>query len=272
MVATRFSFKYSAETANGGAAGGAPVTGYSAWFVANMLVYQDQGATTPAVVDGDPVMRWDSMAGSAGALNVKTPGGAGACAWKTGANGINSLPVVRSVALSLALLHDITDAPIIGPAGTLIPAAAGTVFSVVKRSSTPAAAGIWGSNNNHATCAYDLAGGSYGLRNYLNDGGFQIVATKLAPNASAPFVMTWHHAAGVLYSGVNDTRLASMNSLAAGSIATASSLVLLGFAGPAGYMDGDLAEIIFYPTALSESDRKTTETYLAGKYGITLPY
>jgi hypothetical protein len=145
-------------------------------------------------------------------------------------------------------------------------------MAVVYRPVTePGAAAVWGANDNSMTMAYDSAGG-YGLRNYANDGGFQTAPVKAAPNGT-PHILTFHHSGGLLYSGVDDTRDASMSSIACGSVVGAGAfLVLMGFAGPGGYFDGDLAEVVFYAGALSQEDRQITERYLASKYGIALGY
>lgn len=246
-----------------------PLAGYSAWFDAGSLVYEDVAAATPSVGDGAVVMRWDSKGGTYGALACTTPGGYGAC-------HLSALPggrqAVRSTAAGTGVLRDAAELASIP--GALLSAAGATVFAVVYRaSSEPGASGVWGANDNAMTCAYDTAGGPYGLRNYLNDGGFQSAPILAAPNSGAPRILTWHHAGGRLYSGVDDTRDGSMVSVAAGNVVGGGALlVLLGYAGPAGYFDGDAGEFLFYPTPLTQSDRILVERYLAWKYSLTLPY
>lgn len=246
-----------------------PAAGYSAWFEASELVYQDAAGTTPATADNDPVMRWDSKGGTYGALVCTTPGGYGACSLQSFA--LSGKPCVRALAAASALMKDVTDTASIP--GALLAAVGCTVMAVVYRpSSEPGAAGVWGANDNGMTCAYDSAGGAYGLRNYLNDGGFKIAPVKPAPSGT-PHILTFHHSGGQLYSGVDDSRDASMSSIAAGSVVGAGAfLVLLGYSGPGGYVDGDVAEILFYHSALSQDDRIVSERYLAAKYGVALGY
>jgi len=265
VTATRYQFKYAADCANGGAAGGAPVTGFAAWFSADMLVFQDAAGTVPAVVDGDPVMRWDSMNGSYGVLACTTPGGYGACTLKLAGNGIGGRAVIRSSAAAFGLLADVAADTGIFEGGILN--SSQCLLRHLFRTSSDLVA-TWGDGGGYIESQNQLA---MGMVSFIYDGASKVAAKPYTPGASA--IHTWHHAAGVLYSGVSDTRFASMGSVAAGSIDPgASRLVILGGPGPGQYLDGDVAELIFYPVALSEADRKVTETYLAQKYGITLPY
>jgi hypothetical protein len=241
-----------------------PPAGYAAWFDAGAGVFTDDAGTTPAVADGDAVAHWASRGGSYGALKGTVPGGFAPCTLKTGANGINSKPIVRGTTALLQRLRDPANDITIFEGG-ILNVSEGTAFAVVSK-----AAGVgyaWADNAgyiNHGIFGGPVAGASLWT-------GSSRQATK-AFAYGAGKVLTWHHAAGTLYSGVNDTRTASMGSIAAGDMLTGAGYLNIVAGTPGNYLDGDLAELIFYPTALSEADRKATETYLALKYGITLPY
>lgn len=247
-----------------------PVAGYTAWFDAATLVYTDTAGTVPATTNGAVVNRWDSKDGSYGALVLTTPGGYGAPHLNTDGNGINGLPVVTSVAATFDLLRDVTQTVTIFEGG-LLNVDAGTVFAVVNApviNASPRC--IWGDNAGYiSSCLYDSSGAK--AHAYVYDG-----AAKLASKAvtqAEPHIVSWLHYSGGLYSGVDDTRTASMATVAAGDMqAAAGFFILLGGTGPGQYLDGKLAEVIFYNTALTETNRKLTEQYLANKYGITLPY
>jgi hypothetical protein len=77
------------------------------------------------------------------------------------------------------------------------------------------------------------------------------------------------------YAGVNDTRSSSLvNANQTGNwSAPGSSHIRVGaITGSAYPWNGQVAEIAYWVTELSESSRQDVERYWAWKYGITLPY
>lgn len=251
----------------------APTAGYAAWFDAAAEVYTDVGGTVPATADGDAVNNWKSKDGSFGALSCTVPGGYGAPHLKLGVNGINGKPVVRALPASFEILTSPTGGVTIFEGG-ILNVGQGTVMAVALANdiATAGANGswVWGDNAGYLGTRYIDSGGLV-ASSYLFDTGTRL-ADKGVVTDGAPYVLTWHHEGGVLYSGLSDTRTASMASVVAGDLdAAAGHLSLLGAIGGR-YLNGDLAEIIFYPTALTQPERKVTERYLAAKYGIALPY
>lgn len=251
----------------------APTSGYAAWFDAAAEVYTDAGGTVPATADGDAVNNWKSKDGSFGALSCTVPGGYGAPHLKLEANGINGKPVVRALAASFEILTSPTGGGTIFEGG-ILNVGQGTVMAVALANDIAASAAlgrwVWGDNVGYLGARYIDSGGLVGS-SYLFDTAARL-ADKGVVTDGAPYVLTWHHEGGVLYSGLSDTRTASMASVAAGDLDTTTGhLSLLGAVGGR-YLNGDLAEIIFYPTALTQPERKITERYLAAKYGIALPY
>ena len=176
---------------------------------------------------------------------------------------VNGLPAVQALAASTQLLRDAAQNQAF--AGQVLSGDQGTALAVFKTSTNAAA--IWGTHTDTAEAGYVAASG---MRSYVNDGGANVAYATYSAGTFA--IHTWHLAGGTLYSGINDTRTTSMSSVSTGSYSCGCFLVILGSSGPGRYLDGELAELIFYATALPEADRKLTEQYLAGKYGITLPY
>ena len=80
------------------------------------------------------------------------------------------------------------------------------------------------------------------------------------------------HSGGNSYGGVNDTRDASLTSATCGSLSSVSDSMQVGATGSSGFFQGDIAELIAFNTALSETQRENVKTTLANKYAITLPY
>lgn len=249
----------------------APSAGYAAWFDAGDGTFTDAGGTVPAVADGDAIANWSSKGGSYGALACTVPGGYGAPHLKTALNGIGGLPVARSVAASFELLRDVAGSATIFEGGVLN-VGQGTAFAVARAVTIDATNRfVWGDHAGYVGSILIDAGGVAGHAAFVYDGATEFA--RQAASAGSPHVLTFHHEAGLFYSGVDDTRTASMATVAAGDLqAAAGFFVLMGGPGPGNYLDGDLAELIFYPTALTQAERKVTERYLAAKYGITLPY
>jgi len=74
-----------------------------------------------------------------------------------------------------------------------------------------------------------------------------------------------------LASGANSRVFRDGSSSATGNAGTNNiSLVRVGRSSLDVYFNGDIAEILVFPTALSTADRQAVERYLAAKWGITL--
>lgn len=104
------------------------------------------------------------------------------------------------------------------------------------------------------------------------DGSLDSTAALTMTN-NTPYIGTWLHTGGNVSFGMNDTRTASLVSAASGntSIAAGDDLFMLGSTASL-FMDGYVAEVVAWNTALTEADRQSWERWLAHKYGITLPY
>lgn len=101
-----------------------------------------------------------------------------------------------------------------------------------------------------------------------NDGANKQITKAYTANTTASF--TYLHTGGNLSLGVNDTRTASLASVAAGANngLSAATLVIGNSTNTTRYFRTFLA----YNRALSEAERKVVERFLAYRYSITLPY
>lgn len=99
-------------------------------------------------------------------------------------------------------------------------------------------------------------------------------------NGSTAFTATENVSYGswLLLEGINDAPgnqvwvrgVAGTPASAAGTPNTSAMAMTIGFTafGPGGWVQGDIAEVIYYSTALSAADRARVENYLIGKYAI----
>jgi len=106
--------------------------------------------------------------------------------------------------------------------------------------------------------------------------GAKFTGNKAQATGGAYHISTLHFDGALtnLYYGCDDTRLASMASGAvAGTfdLAGGGQTIYVGQSWGVALV-GDIAELIFYDRALTESERMSVELYLAGKYAIQVPY
>lgn len=194
--------------------------------------------------DGDALAQWDDSSGNA---NHATQGTAASRPlYKT--NIVNGKPVVR---------FDVTDDGM----GTPVGAVAGTSFTLFCvydfRGATPAVR-----RAVHATGANWLIGPYNGNHQFYDGGGFT------APDGPAVtqnvFVyQTAKQTASTSVNYVNGTQYGTRAQAGSPGI-TAFNLGSLG----SDVFDGDMAELLIYPTALSDVNRQSVETYLAAKYAL----
>jgi hypothetical protein len=237
-----------------GLGGGSPYpTSLTGWWSADSGVYSDAGVTL--AVDTNGVYQWNDRV--TGGTNYFTQANASLRpTYRTGI--VNSKPVLR--------FGGVTDDDYMvdGNFGALTTTTAKTVFTVAKWTN---AGSVWSEANNYCLAYFT---GAY-VDSYNYSGGYQNVSK--ACSAATWVIHTYLHNGTTLYSGVSDTRTASLAGVASGTSSGTSSFILgYNFAPGSNPFDGDLAEIITYNTALAEADRQTTERYLAQKYGITIPY
>lgn len=146
-----------------------------------------------------------------------------------------------------------------------------TGFAVLKSDSTGGATQRVLHSTSSAGLTLDWNGGNF--RYKVTDGGGAKQVTK-AGTQNAFHVITFGYDGTNVFLGVDDTRAASLATLACGSLTGALLAEFLTLGGSAAaFFKGDLAEILLYQANIGEAARKHVETQLVGKWGgVTLPY
>lgn len=239
--------------AAGGPFSPSDIAGLKLWLKADAIT---------GLSDGDPVTTWEDASSAnndatQGTANVKP-------LYKTAI--VNSLPVVRFVPeIGNPPLSDYLSLPDFMNAQT-----AATVFWVAKITTDPPATdprtgppvGDLGTDANADHYPYTDS------TVYLDIGS---TVRKTVGNPT-PSLTSWHYVSIVSASADWRFYLAGTSIFATGTNTVAfNSAPLVGRAsgagGPYGF-DGDIAEIIVYNSALSDTDRGNVQTYLASKYGL----
>lgn len=246
----------------GGLPGALPTdfAGLQLWFDAAQKVYTDQAGTTPAV-DGNTVRAWRSVNN-----DYKVQDGGAGTGPILDVDLVNGRPALRFDAVNDILLTNTNDAD------QFLSASAFTAFTVARYAdATPARNNIFlfHDGTNSIQLIGNLAGNPNAqINNYDGSDDFVSPAATLT-NWN---ITTGMHSGGNLYGGVNDTRTASLASTASGNTSFGANTNLFIKGAPVTYRAVDIAEIIYFSTALTEDERKQIEIRLAFKYGITLPY
>lgn len=228
--------------------------GYSptSWFAANKET---------SYVDNDTLTTITDFGSKGNTLNAVS----GTPKYRT--NIVNGYPVFRGDGAS-----DISRANI--TATGLFAAGAGTAIMVARATTLDVGFGWLLAETGVASKAYIEmdTGATQNSLAWNNDGAADATATKTM-TTNTWYILTWHHEGGNLYHGSNDTRTSSMASVASGNttLAAGDDLFLFG-SGGANFFTGDIAEVIFFDTALTEAQRQEWELWFGFKYGITLPY
>ena len=224
------------------------------WFDAAFGVYETDAKTDPCE-DADGVVRWYDRKADTFYV-VRNSVGATPTYHATGVNG---RPMIR---------FDATDDGMYSAGTSGYQGTSNTGFLVWK---PPASATI-----QRGILFYDGANANWGIYNgtaaridNYNFDGSQDTVTKSA-TLDAWMIVTCMNNGTNLYIGVNDTRTASMSSVASGNHVDGDTLYIRSV--PAAYVQTDIAEYIHYDIALAESDRQEIERRLAWKYGITIGY
>lgn len=236
------------------------ITGLQGWWKADAGVYSDAGVTL--AVDGNTVQQWNDSSGNSRNLSQATAGSRPT--YKTSI--VNGLPVVRFGGAT-------DDDRMTGAAMSNFFASQGkTIFVVYKRTANVGGALVGDEGENSVLVQYGSSGTT--ANNFHKDsGGFDGPQTTAA-NAGSFNIMTYMHDTSNFYTGVNDTRTASLTSTASGASNSLAGALNIGDRSTTShnFLDGDIAEITFYNVALSEASRQQIETYLATKYAVSIPY
>lgn len=220
----------------------------SLWFDASEIT---------GLADGDLVQTWSDQSGNA--VDATQATSAARPVYKTAI--VNGLPTVRFDGVD-----DGMETPPFPQTQTW------TVFAVAKR--------ITGTEIGHVV---DSDSSISGVRiaqyiRYANATSIQSIAFNTAPSpftaAQTVTPTDWNVLTGVRQSAVvtalvNGTPGA--DTATTGTPASGTEALMLGrFKNGGAYVNADLAEVIYYPTALSAADRADVHQYLGDKYGIAV--
>lgn len=222
------------------------IAGLKLWLKADTGVYKDAGITL--AVEGESAQQWNDQSGNAN--NVTQATAAARPIYKI--NIINGQPAVRfdgsddRMAASFALVQPTT------------------VFIVGKKANTTqhgyfvdgiTATGLILSDNNAVPVSSSV------WRLYAGSG----VETAITIDTS-------FHVFGGIANGASS--LISVDGATTSGNAGASNAngITLGSIGSqdAAFLNGDLAEVVIYDSALSDANRNKVESYLGTKYGIAV--
>ena len=225
------------------------VTGLSTWLSADALT---------AVVDGDSITAWldrTSNANNAAQLN-------GSQAPRFVSSALNGMPVLHfdgQAAMSMAAAA----LPTGNDPYTVIVVAA---VSNTNRNGL-VCGGVPGGNTANCFRTLDGGEGAYGLVDYWWANDVYTPAGVFTPGQA--FIGMTRYTNGdrsILVDGqleAHDT--AHDNNVVPNQVVIGTTVVNE-------FLDGDIAEILIYSSALSDSDREYVDCYLADKYGITLAH
>ena len=245
------------------------VAGLTGWWRSEFGVYSDAGTTL--AVDNDTVQQWNDFSGNSYTMSQATS--TNRPTFKT--NIVEGKPVVRFDGADNYMQGvDAVPNTLWAVNGATMMVAA-FVHAVTTANATAylndslwtdrrAAGGV---RRAHAlTTAPTATAFSYD--------GSEDAAAESATVTAAWLSFTYMHDGINVYSGVSDTRTASMTSAASGSTTALADRHLIFGANTdlSIFTQVDIAEIVAFNVALTEANRQIVERYFAAKYGITLPY
>lgn len=232
-----------------------------AWYKASAPLYTTAAGSTLAVNDGDSVARWTDL--TPNALHATTAIAANRLVLKTGVNGLNGYPVLRSDGVSDVL---------VAPLEAFLPTQ--TVFCVTKKLSAPGASlnPVWA----FSTRAYLVSWGNALGANYGWVFGQDSANNTTTPNLGGIAVnwnitvvrLTYGSTKAWIGGGSGVTFNPETYAQGIGWFTTPSAFNLGGVAGVS-WGDFDIAEALRYNVNMSLSDINLVGNYLAQKYGLT---
>lgn len=219
------------------------IAGLVLWLDASLGTYQSTGGSA-ALADGDPVGEWQDQSGNGNDVTQVT--GEKKPVLKTGANGLNGLPVLRFDGSSDLL--------------------AGSASASVKH---------WFVVSYYDLAAWDgfdgllTGGGGGGNDDIVLIGAYTEGLTEWYNSASKLATSTCYRN-GVSMAGTDLT--GPMQEWALFSVAHATGWTITPQVGRdragGAYWDGDVAAVLGYSSVLSDADREAVEDYLMTRYGL----
>lgn len=230
------------------------ITGLSLWLRAESI--------TGSLTDGDDVTSWNDVNGSGRSVAALGAGQEPNFI----SDAINGLPVIR--------FNSSNNDGFIStfPMSDIISDSEYTYF-IIFSATTIATDNIkaWENNalimDNGGFVGATLRSGTPLVQSYNWDG-----VTAVAPKSIAlsnGYLLTSYHESGSIYSQLNGD---TASSFASGNTTDLTNMLTVGGGyAPAGFYNGDIAEIIVFNTSLSLADRSTVQDYLCNKYNLTCP-
>jgi hypothetical protein len=226
------------------------VSGLLVWFKADSSVFSDAGST-PAT-NGGTVEQWNDQSGNAVHASQATSGSRPT--YRT--NQINGLPAVDFATSKWMSFTEQTVTDF-------------TIFVVAKQGSASAVKTVIGGSNTSSkiTLRFEngVGGGGYNLRNTIGAGVTTFEEEPL------DFIQA------CVRSGASSTTM-RVDEVDSGTPGGASSSLGVSHLGtslssgtPTNFLNGLIAEVIIYNTALSDGNRAVIEGYLRSKYGLPNP-
>lgn len=217
------------------------ITGLELWLKADAGVWQDSAKTTAADEDDDPVGAWEDQSGNGNDATQDTAGNK--LAWKN--NIVNGKP---------ALLGDGTHKWL--DFTTAIGTPDITIFAVAR--------------NDDAAVGSNWIGYSGDWWPYLFSDGTpeQVMSSIRSTTSVASGTTSDFHLACLWHDGVN--MIAYCNGAAGNTRPDTQSADFdrVGYFAANWAIDGYIAEVVIYDSALSESDRQSVEDFLNDKYDL----
>lgn len=251
----------------GSSSSGTPLpTGSVLWLEADSGVYSDLAGTTPAA-NGDPVRSWRDQSSNA----FLVPASVGGSAWpKFRSSSVNSQPAIDFDSITGTFL-ELTGQTNVIPTGNEM-----TMLFVVG----PPTAG--GSMNNGVVVAQDEGSGdtdkwivsnggitaSYALHiNDASEAGTQNLGMNGTLTVTSSWeVFSWRRKADGTWSSWDGTTLSGTGDLDDSAFATNTGPLTLGKAEGILPLVGQVALVAIFPTAVSDGDMTTLQTYAVDKY------
>jgi hypothetical protein len=229
---------------------------FSPTDIAGCQLWLDADAIT-GLTDGDPVATWSDQSGNSNDATQSTSGARPL--YKTSI--INGKPVLRFDGTDDCLVQTYEDFQDDNY----------TVFIVSKTTNTTNGDNWYLSNTNSSTnYPFLLIGNSTTTLCFLNRDDAQHVISIEKTNMTAnPYLLTTKRSASNSHSFYINGSLFSTDTTDIGTTTTDSYRIGANvMKGEVRYADCDIAEILIYDTALSDTDRAKVETYLNDKYNI----
>ena len=222
------------------------VAGCQVWLRADTGVYEDSGKVTPATDDGDVVGAWEDQSGQGNDATQGTTANKPALKLSI----VNSQPVIRFV----------TD-DVLTNAG-LSETQSNTIFIVAAANSGPGSL----IDGNHATNRHQT------LTKYSTDEIYLWAGTPADYTTTSPITTSNFYLITFIVAGSSSA--IRVDGSAEEDPANTGTNQITGYRlgsnfGGHWYLDGDIAEMIFYDSEISGADLSDIETYLMDRYGIS---